>query len=1037
MVRRQRQIGAVATLLIAGVWAFGLLDRAEMPTQDWRARWFGMFSPPPSEDLVIVGIDDQSLRTIQNWPWDRVHLADALREISRAGARVVALDVLLDEPQDPRPDSWTRTGEIIDGDRALVEVIRASGQDGSTGGSARTTFVLASRFRDPVRETDAAGADRKVPDPLKIEQIVREELSKLLAQGELDAATAAAPGLVPLAAERVLFEWSQVVDIEDPSSARRAILRAAATLRCSPVSALQQSRLGLAVPARAFLLPPVLAYRSAVTLADVSGDSFDGDGLLRRTSLLVRNAGVTWPALAPQAVASFLGGADASGVHVVDGSGGLRGGTLHQRTGRELSAWTRSEARVPAPLAMNSGRVAGKRSDALAFVTWPRAGSSWQGQFQSPDPGSVQQEISIGYVLEPKVLARSIRRNWIELGKLMEVARGYGFADESSPVETPARDLEWLDAANQQEVLGEREHAARRAVDAAKEFLELSAGVDPATISPRDATMLANCRDLVSGIPRLLDEVRAGIAARQRVRDDLAWLLGGKLVFVGWTATGAAADTVHTSIHPRTPGVYVHAAVANSMLTGFSRRFVPLWVDVLFIGVLGALGTLTATRAVVWASPVIACVLVGAWFLIAGIGLWDAAQLIVSVTGPSLAVGGSWLAVTMHRLLVEQQARRRTEEQFRSYVSPEVVDILVDNPSLGSVAPQRRELTVMMADLQGFTSLAERLGEEEIAGVLGEYLGEMTRVLLRHGATIDKYLGDGIMAFWGAPLQNPSHAADACLAALEMLETLDRLNAAHAFGGAGPLRLRIGLAAGQLMVGDFGCPPYRSSYTVLGDSANLCERLEGANKVLGTRLLVSSRVRELAGLTGHGMRAGLLAADLGRSRALEPGGTRSKVCEGAPASTPDRTSGSPTERFAPDAFVWRPVGWVRLRGRAGAEEVFELLGPKGGVGAVSDPVPPSGAAEGANTETMDPNARDVRMERRLTLTGQGVREYRDGLFGPARETFGYLITDCGDDPLSRRYVDSMAAWSSRIEGPITPEALSRAGFDGTIDLTDA
>ncbi|MBC7772287.1 MAG: adenylate/guanylate cyclase domain-containing protein, partial [Pyrinomonadaceae bacterium] len=624
---------------------------------------------------------------------------------------------------------------------------------------------------------------------------------------------------------------------------------------------------------------------------------------------------------------------------------------------------------------------------------------------------------------------------WIELGKLIEAAKSYNLTDASLFAEPPGRELEWLDSPGALEWLQEKDKQARRASDAAKDFVEFSADTDPATLEPDDAAFLANHKAIAAGVPLLLDQLRAGVTERQEVREKLKRILGGKLVFVGWTSTGSIADTAHTSINPKTPGVYLHAAVANAMLTGFAREFVPLWVDVLFICVFGALGTLTAIRPAVWASPLIAALLIVVWFFIAGVGLWDAAWRIASVTGPSLAVGGSWLAVTVHRLLVEQRARRRTEEQFRSYVSPEVVDILVENPRLGSVAPQRRELTVMMTDLEGFTSLAERLGEEETARVLGTYLGEMTRVLLRHGATIDKYLGDGIMAFWGAPLDDADHARHACSAALDMLATLERLNAQHIFGEAGQLRLRIGLAAGQLMVGDFGCPPYRSSYTVLGDTANLCDRLEGANKLLGTSVLVSGRVRELA------------------ERAPSPGrggGERNRKDGG-----PDTDAASKNVLSGNNRFLWRPIGRVRLRGRAGAEEVFELLGSSA-PGVVLSGVANDGAGTAApraltnpeqnvkngepgpsGSESVNPAGSDQRMDRRLTLTGQGVREYSAGAFESAQSTFGRLTTLYGEDPLCRRYLTSMADWQSRIRGPITPDSLPKAGFDGTIDLTDA
>ena len=121
----------------------------------------------------------------------------------------------------------------------------------------------------------------------------------------------------------------------------------------------------------------------------------------------------------------------------------------------------------------------------------------------------------------------------------------------------------------------------------------------------------------------------------------------------------------------------------------------------------------------------------------------------------------------------------------------------------------------------------------------------MTDILQTRRATLDKYLGDGIMAFWGAPIEDEFHATHASEAALDMLDTLDRMNADGTFAGAGPLKVRIGVATGEVNVGDFGNPPLKSAYTVIGDSVNLAARLESANKQLGTTAIITGRVKEL------------------------------------------------------------------------------------------------------------------------------------------------------------------------------------------------
>ena len=164
--------------------------------------------------------------------------------------------------------------------------------------------------------------------------------------------------------------------------------------------------------------------------------------------------------------------------------------------------------------------------------------------------------------------------------------------------------------------------------------------------------------------------------------------------------------------------------------------------------------------------------------------------------------------------------------------------------------PQRRELTILFSDIAGFTTISETLGTQATTEALSEYLREMTEVLQVTGATLDKYLGDGIMAFWGAPIEQEDHGERAARAALEMFERLDRLNERGVFGVCGPIDIRVGLATGVVSVGDFGNPPYRTAYTVIGDTVNLSARLESANKQVGRSILINGRLAEILRASG-------------------------------------------------------------------------------------------------------------------------------------------------------------------------------------------
>lgn len=388
--------------------------------------------------------------------------------------------------------------------------------------------------------------------------------------------------------------------------------------------------------------------------------------------------------------------------------------------------------------------------------------------------------------------------------------------------------------------------------------------------------------------PRAFDAIWTEIDLAEKtireVRADLKQRLRGKIVFFGWTATGQTADFVATSIHPRTPGVHVHAAIANMVLQDFQRRAWPTWAEAAMLSFLGFLGTWIGVRSGVLTAPVAVVAVLLSWFAFNGILLWDLNRVDASFAGPAVACAGGWLAVLLHRLLVEQRDRKVTEERFKSYVSPAVVDILVNNPDLSTMKPSMRDMTVMFSDVADFTTTSERLGPELLAKCLSKYLKEMTEILQKNRGTLDKYLGDGIMCFWNAPLDDNQHARHACQTAVQMIGRLEELNDSGAFEEAGRLKVRIGLCTGPCMVGDFGNPPRNSNYTLLGDTANFAARLEGANKFFGTRILGTQAVRDQAG---------------------------------------------------PD-IRWRRIGKVFVKGKKEADTLYELIGPLNPHGPATD-----------------------------------------------------------------------------------------------------
>ena len=175
---------------------------------------------------------------------------------------------------------------------------------------------------------------------------------------------------------------------------------------------------------------------------------------------------------------------------------------------------------------------------------------------------------------------------------------------------------------------------------------------------------------------------------------------------------------------------------------------------------------------------------------------------------------------------------------FSLYLAEAVVEEIAAHPERLELGGEQREITLLFSDLEGFTPLSERLTPRQIAALLNEYFERMTRAVFSHEGTVDKFIGDAVMAFWGAPVAQPDHPARAVACARDMLAALDSFNADQREKGLPTLRMRIGIHTGEALVGNLGCPS-RFSFTALGDSVNLASRLESANKLSGTRVLMS------------------------------------------------------------------------------------------------------------------------------------------------------------------------------------------------------
>lgn len=316
-----------------------------------------------------------------------------------------------------------------------------------------------------------------------------------------------------------------------------------------------------------------------------------------------------------------------------------------------------------------------------------------------------------------------------------------------------------------------------------------------------------------------------------------------KLVLVGTTAPGLL-DLRATPVDGAYPGVEVHANLISGMLDGTlkHRPGYVLAIDVLTLVVIGAILIFVMPRL----SPLLAtatAVLLAAAVCIVNLLLWSSANLLAPLANALILIAALFALNMSWGYFIESRSKRQFTELFGQYVPPELVDEMARNPESYSMEGRRAELTVLFSDVRGFTTISEGLQPEELATLMNEYLGAMTAVVQRHRGTLDKYIGDAIMAFWGAPVADPRHARNALLTALEMQAALTELNQVLVAKGWPSLAIGVGVNTGQMTVGDMGSP-VRKSYTVMGDAVNLGSRLEGITKEYGVGIIVGEETRE-------------------------------------------------------------------------------------------------------------------------------------------------------------------------------------------------
>jgi adenylate cyclase len=339
--------------------------------------------------------------------------------------------------------------------------------------------------------------------------------------------------------------------------------------------------------------------------------------------------------------------------------------------------------------------------------------------------------------------------------------------------------------------------------------------------------------------------------------EQMAREFNGAIVFIGAGAIGLR-DLVATPVRERELGVMVHAQAVEQMILGqFLSR--PDWADGLErllllafgLGLLLALPRIGATRGAVLGLLLTGGTLAGSWYA------FRSHHFLLDPTYPVLGILAVYVSVTVLTYYREEKARSYIHQAFDRYLSPELVKRIAADPHQLELGGEEREMTVLFCDIRSFSRISERLAPKDIIRFLIGFLTPMCDILLARKATIDKFIGDAILAFWNAPLDDPDQYANAARSALSMVERLERLNADMPARKdqpwPGKVAIGIGLNAGPCCVGNMGSAQ-RLSYSLIGDTVNLASRIEGLTKFYGVAIAMGSSMKaELPGFAAVGI----------------------------------------------------------------------------------------------------------------------------------------------------------------------------------------
>lgn len=857
---RNALLGLTICLSMVVVHALGWTESLERWSYDIRAQTCQFDQSPPTDQLLHLDIDDSTLEEIGAWPWPREVLAKVIDELTTAQAKVIALDVIFPEPQKPRIVQDRETDPIskVEDDKLLAHALEQSGR-------SLLSVSVEIESANTQRESLIKSAVKLINENIDINRDdFEQQLRKHPLFNNIQNLSLNLDSLFIRTRQQVLYDRSIALLKTEPTAdffkARQVILphldvnliggspllnalskqfdraQSMTVLHryATPLSQMQEPAVKVEPQ-----LPPIAILSDAAMGGGFVTYLPDADGVVRSVPLGVFDGEKVLPQLGLAMTCAYMG------VHPRD--------ILFKQHHVEI---TKPDGTViNLPVHQQQVDKVNRTIHYLYDVPWFGPVDHWQHMY---DPMRMQtrQHLPLYAVYRIDRYRQSIVINNRQIDKAISMVLDDDAEDKlklnpdlgrSYRDSKPAAD----DSKIRQQMIVKLK--ADEFVSAVySDFMKLKDD----ELSNEDHYFKQTLKDAYHAMDEastLNEQWEKQIAdAQTQLKNQVA----GKAVIIGWTGTATIADFVQTSLHHKCPGVVVHGAIFNAILTGASWTRVPVIVNIACMLIMGLVATILVARlSPIWALS--GCLGISAvYFAINGMILFDKMNLLVEIASPLLTVGLVWSGCTLNRFIVERTERARIQKQFSSYVDPALVDYVVNHPE-ARFDGELKEMTVVFTDLAGFTTLSEKLRERTVT-ILNEYMSLMVPIIRQHAGYLNKFLGDGIMFFYSAPQDNPHHAIASVKTALAMQHAMIDFNRKLHTQDLPQVSVRIGISTGNMVVGNAGSVAQNqtiseqdraSDYTVLGDSVNLGARLESANKYTGTAILINDTCKQQLGDT--------------------------------------------------------------------------------------------------------------------------------------------------------------------------------------------